>query len=170
MLDGSEMLDFDQIARQYQKQIYYFCLRILRNHHDSDEATQKTFMKAYEKIGTFRGDASIKTWLYKIALNVCRNEIRARKNTVELSDNQEDGSKTALDRTIQKQQHTALSNTIAKLPQKQREVIVLRVNQEHSFREIADILNISENSAKVNFHHGITKLKEIISSPSGENL
>lgn len=162
--DHKEMVpDFEEIAREYQRPLYNLSYRFLWNHHDADDAVQKTFMKAYEKIKSFRGESSLKTWLYKIAINVCRNLLRDKKETTHLDSNipDTDRDKDPQTKTIENEKRHILFKKLDLLPQKQREVMLLRIYENYSFKDIAKILGQKENWAKVNYHLGMNKLKEI---------
>ena len=124
---------------------------------------QKTFVRAFTKFDTFEGRSSVKTWLYRIALNVCRNEVRGRKMHEELKENvqQTQPKPDALEQILEQERSESLAKGLQRLSWKQKEVIALRIYEEYSFKEIAQITNQSENSAKVNFHHGMRKLKDM---------
>jgi RNA polymerase sigma-70 factor, ECF subfamily len=158
---------FEELVLRYQKGIYYFVLRILKNPLDAEDAVQKIFLLAYKNIGGFRFDSTFKTWIYRIGINQCHNFFRQNKNRefasiediplVDLKADQEED-------LAEKEKITALRKAVERLPHKQKMVVTLRIYQELSFEEIGKVLNIRENSAKVNFHHALEKLKEWMKS------
>jgi RNA polymerase sigma-70 factor (ECF subfamily) len=159
----------ETLIEKHWKKVFNFCWRLLGNREDAEEATQRTFIAAFRNIKKFRGDSSFKTWLFSIALNECRMSRRrnhpagalpASANDVENTENPED-------EFYDKERAALLRNALGRLPLKQRAVITLRINEELTFREIADALQCSVNSAKVNFQHGINRLKEMMGT--GEN-
>lgn len=154
---------FDQLIRKYQKKIFYFVTRILKRPEDSDEVTQKTFIQAYTHLGKFRFESSFKTWIMKIALNLSRNYLRAfGRKILELDDQMADpASQGEFEKREQEEEKRWLERSLEELPAMQKEVIVLRIYEELSFKEIAGMVSTSEGSAKVNFHHGMKRLKEL---------
>ncbi len=156
--------NFEKIVSEHQRSIYNLCYRFLGNHEDASEAMQKTFLKAYEKLDTFKGMSSIKTWIYRIGLNVCKNHLRDRKHTVELDVNKAypTDRDDPVQNVIQNEKRQALFKALSELPDKQRETVFLRIYENHTFSEISGITGQSVNSLKVNFHHGLKKLKKIL--------
>jgi RNA polymerase sigma-70 factor (ECF subfamily) len=158
---------FEELVIRYQKGVYYFVLRILKNPQDAEDAVQKIFLLAYKNIGGFRSDSTFKTWLYRIGINQCHNFFRQNKNRdfasvddlplVDLKADQE-GELTEKERLIE------LRNNVERLPYKQKMVVMLRIYQELSFEEIGETLHMRANSAKVNFHHALEKLKDWMKS------
>jgi RNA polymerase sigma-70 factor, ECF subfamily len=153
---------FEELVLRYQKGIYFFVLRMLKNPSDAEDAVQKIFLLAYKNIGGFRFDSTFKTWIYRIGINQSLNFFRQNKNreftsieNLPLADLQADQEEDL----AEKEKITALRKAVEKLPYKQRMVVTLRINQELSFEEIGEVLNIRTNSAKVNFHHALEKLK-----------
>ena len=155
--------DFQKIVAEHQRMVYNLAYRFFGNHDDADETVQKTFMKAYEKISGFEARSSLKTWLYKIALNICRNGLREKKRRNSLKQNLESNDLTTpLSEAIDNEESKILKKALNDLPPKQKETIILRTYENLSFREIGQILKLSENSAKVNYHFGVKRLKELI--------
>jgi RNA polymerase sigma-70 factor, ECF subfamily len=162
-----DVRSFEELVIRYQKGIYYFVLRILKNPQDAEDAVQKIFLLAYKNIGGFRSDSTFKTWLYRIGINQCHNFFRQNKNRdfasvddlplVDLKADQE-GELTEKERLIE------LRNNVERLPYKQKMVVMLRIYQELSFEEIGETLHMRANSAKVNFHHALEKLKDWMKS------
>ena len=160
---GGEIQAFEALVQRYQKGIYYFVLRMLKNPSDAEDAVQKIFLSAYKSIGGFRCDSAFKTWLYRIGINQCHNFFRQNKNrefasiedipVMDLRADQEED-------LAEKERITALRKAVERLPYKQKMVVTLRIDQELSFEEIGRVLEMRANSAKVNFHHALEKLKE----------
>jgi RNA polymerase sigma-70 factor (ECF subfamily) len=146
------------------RKVFNFCWRMLGNREDAEEAVQQTFIAVIRNIKKFRGECSLKTWLFSIALNECRMSKRRRIADVSIAVLEdaiaEDGNPE--DEASGREHSAMLRTALTQLPLKQRAVITLRINEELTFREIADALGCSENSAKVNFQHGINRLKKEI--------
>ena len=152
--------DFDVLVERYQKPLYAFAYRFV---HDPDRAAdivQTTFLQAYTHLGQFAGHSSFKTWLHQIALNEIRRAHRRSRGEqlVPLDDVAEPA--TTADEGIGSTWKHTLERLIARLPLRQRTVVVLRVFSDLAFKEIARMEGMSENSAKVNYHHAINKLRE----------
>jgi len=153
---------YANLVRKYQRSIYYTALRMLRNPEDADEVTQKTFVKAYKALSGFRFESSLKTWLTTIAINLCRTELmKTRREMVELPANLADsGFENRKEQELVEYKRGQLREALESLPQRQREVVTLRIYQEMPFKEVAKTLGSNETAVKVNFHHAMKSLKE----------
>lgn len=152
---------FSRLVQRYQRPIYYIALRMLKRMEDADEITQKTFLKAYRALAGFEFRSSFKTWLTAIALNLCRTELmKPRREIVELPvhlvDPKYEERKEVEEKEFQKAQ---LNEALERLPQRQREVVTLRIYQDLPFKEIAVALDSTLTAVKVNFHHAMKSLK-----------
>jgi RNA polymerase sigma-70 factor, ECF subfamily len=161
---------FDELVRRYQRPLYYLALRYVRVEADAKDLAQRTFVKVFGALSGFRADSSFRTWIYRIAINLCLNHLRDRKREEirgELGDALPapgaGGERALLDR----ERGARLRDAIAELPPKQRMVLELRVYDELPFREVAELVGCSENSAKVNFHHATRRLRAILGAGSG---
>ena len=81
-LDG-DLVAFDELMTHHERQIYRLCYRFVRNHDDAMDLTQDVFLKAFEKLPSFRGDARFKTWIYRVAVNHCLNHVNPQKPSIE---------------------------------------------------------------------------------------
>jgi RNA polymerase sigma-70 factor (ECF subfamily) len=162
---------FDELVRQHQKPIYYTALRYVKNPDDAADVTQKTFVRAYRSLASFRGESALGTWLTRIAINLSLNHLRdharerparATDDITELADPALMTQATGASRIIREQQSAALQSAIDSLPERQRLVLSLRVFDELSFREVAELVGSSENAAKVNFHHAVKRLRTLM--------
>lgn len=155
---------FDQLVQLYQQSIYYLALRYLKNEADAADLTQKTFVRVFKSIAQFRGDASFRTWIYRIAINLSLNHIRdnKREQAAEIRDDALTTDALGASRMIRGQESQMLRDAIDELPPKQRMVLELRIYDELSFREVAELASCSENAAKVNFHHAVKRLRVIM--------
>lgn len=154
---------FDELVGKYQREIYFLALRMAKNTEDAEELTQQIFIKAFEKLPGFRGDASFKTWLYQVALNQCRSHLRSRRDVLELNEaaaQPADTGPSTLARLIRDETAATAAAAIDTLSEKQRLTVTLRVFQELSYTEIGRLTDCSEQTAKVNFHYGIENLRK----------
>jgi RNA polymerase sigma-70 factor (ECF subfamily) len=173
--------DFDALVERYQKPLYAFACRVLGDKTQAADIVQTTFLQAYTHLAQFAGRASFKTWLHQIALNQCRALHRGSRSRrlVSLDDVSEanlreaqlqavgvggrvcaDGPATVDSGTGDSAWGPALRRLVARLPLRQRAVVTLRIFADLPFKEIARVEGMSENSAKVNYHHAITRLRQ----------
>jgi len=152
--------DFALLVERYQRMIYAVSQRFLSDADLADEATQAAFVQAFTQLGRWRGEGSFKTWLHAIALNQCRGLARTRRaaRTVSLDDVPESALPAAA-ADPRADDRAAVERLVADLPPRQRSVLALRVFSDLPFREIARAEGISENAAKVSFHHAVTRLR-----------
>ena len=151
--------------RRYQRPLYYLALRYVRVEADAKDLAQRTFIKVLGALPGFRADSSFRTWLYRIAINLCLNHLRDRKREEVRAELGEAlpapaaGGELAL---LDRERGARLREAIAELPPKQRMVLELRIYDELPFREVAELAGCSENSAKVNFHHAVKRLRSLL--------
>ncbi len=155
------MQDMEQVYKQYFETVnkYLFCLT-----HDSnisEELTQETFYKAIKKIDTYKGDCKISVWLCQIGKNLWYDYCRKNRKVVNEDEIPEMLSiDTTEEQVVAREEKILLYQKMQKLDKETREVIYLRITGELSFKEIATILNKTENWARVTFYRGKNKLKE----------
>lgn len=161
--------DFEILVERYQKMLYAFAHRYLRDADAAAEAVHISFVKAYTHLGSFRGSASFKTWLHQIALNECRNRRHAGRLRREVPLEEAPEALLAFedDDPDAAVMRATLERLIARLPERQRAVLTLRTASDLSFGEIARIEGISENAAKVNYFHAVQRLKQWLTSGGG---
>ena len=173
--------DLDQFAilvDRYQHKLYSFFFRSTGSRDGAAELAQETFVRAYRKADSFRSDAKFSTWLFRIARNLAIDESRKRKfrrhrSLEENVANRESGQlKTRIAdsrapdperRTADRALKTQIAHAVECLPDDQREVFLLRQIQGLSFREIADLCDISENTAKSRMRYALEKLRSLLS-------
>ena len=155
------MQDMEQIYKQYFETVnkYLFCLT--HNSDISEELTQETFYRAVKKINTFKGDCKMSVWLCQIAKNLWYDELKKKKKVENIDEMLSMQSNDKIeDKIVLNESKIELYKKIQKLDKQTREVIYLRITGELSFKEIGDILNKTENWARVTFYRGKQKLKE----------
>ncbi len=155
---------FATLAGNYGREIFTFIYRMTGNIQDAEDIAQQCFAKAFTAMASFRGDSSLRTWLYRIASNECSTFIRRRRPVDEITDNTaplgDDGRDSVGPADlIRTETIDAAAKAILSLPEKQRVVVTLRIYENLSYREIAEISGIPEESAKVNFHYGIGAIR-----------
>jgi len=156
-------LEFEAIARQYSGMLYRHIHRMVGNREDAQDVLQEVLLLIFRKLHTFRGDASMKTWVFRIASNRSIDFIRQsrRQPTEELTETI--SSKESPLAFAQRQAEIdALGHALEQLPTEQRQVVVLKEINGLTFREIAEILQIPENTAKTRMYTSLKKLRGIL--------
>lgn len=158
---AGETAAFDGLVRQYQQEIYRLAYRMTRNAEDAKDLAQETFIQAYRSLGTFRGQARFSTWLYRIAVNLCLNHLKssARQDPAEVDERLPDARADSLSALVTDERDRALAEAIETLPPQQKATLSLRVQQGLGHREIAEILDCSEGTAKANYFHAVRALQ-----------
>jgi len=164
---------FGVIVERHQRAVYQLCYRFVGSHEDAADLTQDVFLRAYRGLARFRGDASLATWLYRIGVNVCLNKVSARGPAlVALDDNPAIPSKgpdpsSAL---LQDERARRVRDAVARLPRTQRATLILRVYQDLSHKEIAELLDTTVGAVKANCFHALGNLKRLLSNGPKESL
>ncbi len=165
---AGERRAFDELVARHERAVYRVALRALRDPDDAEDVTQRTFVQAFRRLDGFRGDAAFRTWLYRVAYNFvvthARDAHRRRRAAAELESLPADDGPRAADPEARKR----LREAIDQLPLKQRLVVELRIYEELPFREVGAIAGCSEDSAKMNFHHALKRLRAWLVAPSDE--
>ncbi|MBI3263091.1 MAG: sigma-70 family RNA polymerase sigma factor [Acidobacteria bacterium] len=156
---------FDILVERHRRAVYQLCYRYVGNHEDASDLTQDVFLRAYRGLKSFRGQASLGTWLYRIGVNVCLNKVSARKPpTQNIDENAQipDTAPDPLSNVFRAERAVQVREAIAKLPERQRTTLILRMYHEMSHQEIADVLGSSVGAVKANFFHALNNLKRIL--------
>jgi RNA polymerase sigma-70 factor (ECF subfamily) len=158
--------DFGELVERHQRMLYAIAVRHLRNHDAANDAVQTTFVNAYTHLSQFRRAANFKTWLCGILINECRSGHRRARVRQEMALDEAPESALADDTgdPTRGAERAALERHIARLPPRQRSVLSLRVFADLPFKEIAAAEGITENAAKVSYHHAISRLREWLTS------
>ncbi|MBT3300451.1 MAG: sigma-70 family RNA polymerase sigma factor [Candidatus Marinimicrobia bacterium] len=153
---------FDELVQRHLQMVFGFFVKITQDKMAAEDLAQDLFIKLYRYLKKFRFESAFTTYLYRAQLNTINSWLRRNKwrNFLHLDDIPETGRS---DDTVEDQwRKKELWDGIYQLPKKQRTVVMMRITEELSYQEIGKIMHISEGSAKVNFHHALNKLKEII--------
>lgn len=151
----------DALVTKYQREIYYLCLKMAGNEEDAEELAQQTFLNALRGIGSFRGRSLFRTWLYQIAMNLCRSHISKRRPTAEFPhDTLADTASTPLSEVVRGEAAREVVDNLKHLAEKQRAAVVLRIFHDLDYAEIGRVIGCSAKTAKVNFHYGIENLRK----------
>ncbi|MEO5668182.1 MAG: sigma-70 family RNA polymerase sigma factor, partial [Bdellovibrionota bacterium] len=128
-----------------------------------------SFVKAYNAIESFRGDSSFKSWLFRIVSNTAKNALRSRHERSRADLDEEDlgsvkGDYSSLERA---QTSEILRAAINQLPERQRLSLELRIFEDMSFKEVAEVMECPFDTAKANFRHAVLNLKKILHASQG---
>lgn len=159
---------FDILVRKYSQPVYWQIRKMVANHDDADDLVQNVFVKAWNNLHNFRGDAKLSTWLFKIAINESINFINKEKQRQQMSEDSDDSfllSNIEADEYFDGDQlQIDLQKAIAKLPEKQRLVFNMRYYDEMKYEEMSDILGTSVGALKASYHHAVKKVTEALLS------
>ena len=157
---------FGVLVRQYSEQLYWQIRRIVVTHEDANDVLQNTFMKAWNRLDSFQGEAKIATWLSRIAINESLDLLRRNNHpTVSTEDDASLSNTLMADPYFDGTEVEAmLQEAIATLPDVQRTVFVLRYFEELKYSEISERMNTSEGALKASYHIAVKKIAEFFKS------
>ncbi len=162
-LKQKDVLACKQLYLQYADAMYNICLRILQHQAEAEDALQEAFIKVFNNIQQYRNESSIGSWIKQIVTNTCLNVLKKRKiifneldDNVELSETESDNNNET-DFSIDD-----IKKAIEELPQGYRVVFNLFTFEDYSHKQIADMLEISESTAKTQLFKAKRKLKELL--------
>ena len=146
--------------------VFRTCVAILQDEDLAADASQNSFLKAFGAVGRFRGESAFRTWLLAIAGNEARGLLRKvkkrREDTLENVDMLAAQGNDPSAEAIMRSEVARVRAVLADLPEKQKLSVSLRIFEGLSFREIGEIIDSTEGSARVNYHHGIQRLRELL--------
>lgn len=159
---------FDTIVERHQRQVYQVCYRFMNNHEDAADLAQDVFVRAYRGLRGFKGNSTLATWLYRIAVNVCLNRVATKTppfEPIERVERVDRGVEPADAAVLREERATHVRAAIARLPRKQRATLILRVYHDLPHDQIAAILGSSVGAVKANFFHALANLKKLLDRP-----
>ena len=171
---GSQPLNFAEVFCDYRDPIYNYLLRMTQNQVEAEDLTQETFVRVHRSLPTFRGEASLSTWLYRIATNASLDHFRRRTTRqektalpiekIELLDGDWDSDAPASPEHLaaRSEMSACVQAFVQRLPPDQRAVLVLKELQGLKNREIAEVLECSLATVKSRLHRAGTKLREAL--------
>ncbi len=159
---------FHELVKAYQRMLYQHIRRMVHDHEDADDVLQNTFIKAWNGIANFRGDASLKTWLYRIASNEAITHLnkQKRRGYTDLGDLEDSAAHSNLGgRELGGEEiQQKLQAAIATLPERQAMVFSLRYFEEMPYEQIATITGVTVGALKASFHHAVKKVEKILTN------
>ena len=171
--EGSEPA-YEALIQRFQQPVYALALRLLGDQGDACDVVQEVFLKVFRNIDHFRGQSSLKTWIYRITVNEAHNArrwfFRHRRREVELDDAPNDArdwkeiipdrSRSPYDVALDHEQHLAIEAALERINPIFREAVVLRDIMDLSYEEIADIIGVSLGTVKSRILRGREALRE----------
>ncbi len=166
--------EFDDLVREHQQRIFRVVMALVRDSELASNLTQDCFVRAYEKRASFRGDASVSTWLIRIAMNLVRDHARNRRQAFwkrlfqrsTENDSVETAAETVRDarstperQILAREELNAVWSVVAELAPQQREVFVLRFSEEMSLEEIAQVLDIKIGTVKAHLSRAVATVR-----------
>ena len=155
-----------------QRPVLNLALRMLRVEESALDVAQEVFMRAYEELPRWRGEARFSTWLYRTALNVCYERIRAEEKQKRLKANAVPGEDSPAPEVGLSGLETkaVIERAIRTLPARQRTIFILKQYEELRFSEIAERLNITEGGAKASYHKALLALRDRLKELAPERV
>jgi len=160
---------FEALVARHQRNVYRLCYRFVPNHEDASELAQDAFVRAYRSLGKFEGQAQFSTWLHRITVNVCLNRLALKTprpaplKDVERTPGREERVDEAM---LRGERASKVRAAIARLPEKQRATLILRVYHDLPHEEIARALGSSVGAAKTNLFHALGNLRKLLAAES----
>jgi RNA polymerase sigma-70 factor (ECF subfamily) len=162
---------FSELIRRHRRAVYAAAHSVLRGHDAADEAAQDAFLKAWHGLRGFKGDSSVRTWLYRIGLNAAHDlrsreatQQRAKDETRRLGGPERDPAPRprALEDLIAGERLGRVRAAVERLPERQRLTLTLKVVQDLKYTEIASLLQCPVGTVKANFHHAVQNLRKLL--------
>lgn len=159
-----------ELVTRYRQEIFDLCARVSGSRTEAEDLAQETFIRAYENLSGYRGDAAPRSWLYRIAINRSITFTRRLKRwRMKRSGDEElfpelpelateSAERITENRDLAKRAHRILQD----VSDRQRTAVILRVVRDLPYEEVAEIMGISVGAAKANVHHGLKKVREAL--------
>jgi RNA polymerase sigma-70 factor (ECF subfamily) len=161
MVRSGDRKAFSLLVRRHQKSLLRVSLRFVKDMDAAEDIVQESFIKAYERLNSFEARSTFRSWLFQIAINTAKNKLRDRRDDMTDID---DVPLAVAAKAETGLLHTAVANLIQKhvdqLPFKQKTALTLRIYEDLSFKEIADIMDCPYDTAKANYRHALLRLRE----------
>ena len=168
---GGDPQAFNRLMELHERRMYAVALRMCANREDAQDCLQEAMLRVFRAIGSFKGQSSFSTWVYRVTMNTCLDELRKKKNKQNTSlDNlldqgysPSDGENVPEKEAIRNETRRQISGAIQELPEDMRAAVVLRDVHGLAYDEIADALNTNVGTIKSRISRGREKLREKLS-------
>lgn len=150
---------FRQLVLKYQQRLYDVIRRKTRSHEDADDLLQNTFLNIFRHIHSFEGRSELYTWMYRIACNevIDHQKKGNRMHTIEMNENGVAEAEPFIDPDNITR---SLEYAVSKLPERQQMVFRMRYFDELTYKQMSEMLQLTEGALKASFHHAIKKIEE----------
>jgi len=178
---------YDTLIQRYEQPVFNLICRLMDDPSEGSDVVQEVFLKVFRKIGTFRGDSSLKTWIYRIAVNEARNQRRwfirhrgkeialepAESNAQGPQDWLSDPGRSPYQTALDQETHALIESALQKVSPNYRAAVVLREVEDLSYEEISEVLEISLGTVKSRILRGRESLRKHLvdrlqATPPGE--
>ncbi len=166
---GGDVESFNQLVVRWERPIYALAYRVIGREEEARDVVQETFLRAFRGIGNFRGQAKFSSWVYRIALNLCRDWIRRERRTpilpapegvdvIELAAEQ-GPAESIEDLVARNDMSQVVADLMTRLPEEQRTAIILKEYHGMTFQEIADLQGVPLSTVKTRLYQGLSVLR-----------
>jgi RNA polymerase sigma-70 factor (ECF subfamily) len=166
---GGDVESFNQLVVRWERPIYALAYRVIGREEEARDVVQETFLRAFRGIRNFRGQAKFSSWVYRIALNLCRDWIRRERRTpilpapegvdvIELAAEQ-GPAESIEDLVARNDMSQVVADLMTRLPEEQRTAIILKEYHGMTFQEIADLQGVPLSTVKTRLYQGLTVLR-----------
>jgi RNA polymerase sigma-70 factor (ECF subfamily) len=169
---------FNELILRWERPIYALAYRTIGREEEARDVCQETFLRAFRALPAFRGQAKFSSWLYRIALNLCRDWLRRERRTpivqtpegvdlLELAAAAEPAAESIEDVVARKDLTRTVERAMARLPEQQRTAIILKEYHGLTFQEIADLVGCPLSTVKTRLYQGLTVLRRELTKSTG---
>jgi RNA polymerase sigma-70 factor (ECF subfamily) len=161
---------FNQLVKRWERPIFALAYRTLGREEDARDVTQETFLRAFRALSGFKGDAKFSSWLYRIALNLCRDWIRRERRApivavpegieVEQLAAERGPVESVEDLAARAELSREVAKAMAYLPEEQRQSIILKEYHGLTFQEVADLMRCPLSTVKTRVYQGLSTLRK----------
>jgi len=174
---SGDVIAMNQLVKQWQKRIYNFSYKYFNDYDMAMEVTQKTFISMNKNLKSLKEEARFKSWIYRIAANYCHEEVRKQqkrwvfpfmkiRSQHDTADIENSASATVRENPEQvygnEELKVLLKRALATLPEGQRMVVIMKEYEGLKIREIAEIMEISDNTVKSRLYYALGSLKKLL--------
>ncbi len=153
---------FASLVERYWDRLYRWLYHLTHDQHTAEDVAQETFLKAFVNLGTFAAGSNFRAWLFRIAHNLFLNQRRAARTRQPFPDELPDPDEGPVEQVLSKEAMQQVARAVGRLPNEFRSAFLLRVEEDLSFRQIADVLGITEETARWRVFKARQKLLSVL--------
>jgi len=171
-----DLLSFRLLVDKYKTMAYHIAIQVIRNNEDAEEIAQDAFLKAYQSINNFKGEAKFSTWFYRIVYNQAISKTRKKKietsniDDIQIADKDVADSYESFSKLEQEERSNQLKTAINKLKEEEALIITLFYMNENSIEEISEITNFTVSNVKVKLFRARKKLFTILNDAKNSEV